>query len=370
MNILILGGTGAMGKYLTDILSVDKNTKVYVTSRNKHESRDNILFLHRNAHDDIFLNKILEIMKYDVIVDFMAYNESEFEKRTEKLLKSTNQYIFLSSSRVYADTEIIKENSPRLLDVSEDLEYLKTGEYALSKACQENILKNSNYNNWTIVRPYITYSDERLQLGVFEKEQWLFRALRGKTILFFKNIADKKTTLTYGQDVAMGICELINNESSLKKVVHITTSENIFWKDVLNIYLDVLEKEMGSRPKLCLLDDTESYQDILNKYQIKYDRLYNRIFDNSFITELSRNNVLYVSVEEGLKKCLSEFLNGKRNFKEINWLFEGFTDKITGEKTNLKEIDGIKNKIKYLTGRYFIKVYIFMKKIKNILKGK
>lgn len=365
MNILILGGTGAMGKYLTDILSVDKNNKIYVTSRKKYESKNNILFLYGNAHDNIFLNKILEKRRYDAIVDFMVYNELEFKKRMEKLLKSTEQYIFLSSSRVYAETKIIKEDSLRLLDVSTDLEYLKTDEYALSKARQENILKNSNYDNWTIVRPYVTYSDERLQLGVFEKEQWLFRALRGKSILFFKDIAEKRTTLTYGRDVAEGICKLIGNKDSLKKAVHITTSENIFWKDVLNIYLNVVEKETGKKVKIYLMNNSIYYQNTLNKYQVKYDRLYNRIFDNSFITELSKNSISYISIEKGLEKCLTEFLRGKRNFREIDWLFEGFADKITEEKINLKEILGIKNQIKYLIGRYFIKIYIFLKKYKQ-----
>lgn len=363
MNILILGGTGAMGKYLTDILSADKKNKIYVTSRKKYKGNENVFFLCGNAHDNIFLDEILNI-KYDVIVDFMVYEYEEFKERFEKLLKSTNQYIFLSSSRVYADSKMIKEDSPRLLDVSKDSEYLKTNEYALSKAREENILINSNYNNYTIVRPYITYGDERLQLGVFEKEEWLFRALRGKNILFFKDIAEKKTTLTYGYDVALGISKLIDNKNALKKAVHITTQENIYWKDILKIYLDTLEKETGKKIKVCLLENSIGYQNTLNKYQVKYDRLFNRVFDNSFITNLSENSILYTPLEEGLSKCLREFLNGKRNFKEINWLHEGYFDRMTGENTNFSEILGNKNKLKYLIGRYIPKIYIFIKKIR------
>ena len=56
-----------------------------------------------------------------------------------------------------------------------DEEYLKTDEYALSKARQEDILHRSGKNNWTVIRPYITYSEIRLQLGVLEKELWLYR---------------------------------------------------------------------------------------------------------------------------------------------------------------------------------------------------
>jgi nucleoside-diphosphate-sugar epimerase len=363
MNILILGGTGAMGKYLVDILSADENNKIYVTSRKKYKNNNNVIFLCGNAHDNVFLNEILNKEKYDVIVDFMIYNELEFKEKIENFLKSTSQYIFLSSSRVYADTKIIKENSPRLLEVSKDLEYLKTNEYALSKARQENILRESQYKNWTIIRPYITYSDERLQLGIFEKEQWLFRALRGKSIVFFKDIAEKKTTLTYGKNVAFGISELINNKDSLTKAIHITTDESIYWRDVLNIYLKVLKKEVGKKVKVYLLDDSTYYQNNLNKYQVKYDRLYNRIFDNNLITELSGDSIIYTPIEEGLKKCLTDFLRYKKNFREIDWLYEGYADKVTGEKTKLLEICGLKNKIKYLVGRYFLRLYSLIKKI-------
>ena len=52
--------------------------------------------------------------------------------------------MFLSSSRVYASQESpIREDSMRLLDVSHDSIYLKTDEYALAKARQEDILRKS-----------------------------------------------------------------------------------------------------------------------------------------------------------------------------------------------------------------------------------
>lgn len=76
------------------------------------------------------------------------------------------------------------------------MQYVQSDEYAIAKAKQEDILRNSDFKNWTIVRPYITYSDERLQLGFFEKELWLYRAIKGKTIIFPSDIYEKTTTLT------------------------------------------------------------------------------------------------------------------------------------------------------------------------------
>ena len=53
---------------------------------------------------------------------------------------------------------------------------------------EENLLFNSEKNNFTIIRPTITYNTQRLQLGVLEKENWLYRALHGRAIVFSDDV--------------------------------------------------------------------------------------------------------------------------------------------------------------------------------------
>ena len=225
-SILLLGGTGAMGNHLVQILS-DDGYEVYVTSRTPRESNLRTTYLLGNAHDDAFLDSLLVLREWDAIVDFMIYNSTEFAHRVNRLLTACKQYVFLSSSRVYADSkEPITENSPRLLDVCTDAEYLLTDEYALSKAREEDILLTSHHKNWTIIRPYITYGEFRLQLGVLEKDYWLYQALHNRTIVFSKDIASKVTTLTYGYDVARGIAAILGKEEALSEIFHITTAEH------------------------------------------------------------------------------------------------------------------------------------------------
>ena len=184
MEILVLGGTGAIGAHLVSLLSNIGGHNLFVTTRRKMLNERNVTYLVGNAHDESFMSELLK-RHYDAIVDFMSYKTSEFQHRYKKYLEATSQYVFLSSARVYADCgkSLITEKSPRLLDVCKDEAYLKTDEYALTKARQENLLLSSNKNNWTIIRPYITYSEKRLQLGVLEKEYWLYRALHGRTIV-------------------------------------------------------------------------------------------------------------------------------------------------------------------------------------------
>lgn len=171
--------------------------EIYVTSRKQMTSRDNLHYIQGNAKDPDFFVSLLN-RKYDVIIDFMVYGTDELERRLPELLSHTDQYCFFSSSRVYAESrQPITEESPRLLDVCTDQEYLHTDEYALAKAREEDLLRKSKEKNWTIIRPYITYNDYRLQLGVYEKENWLYRALQGRTIVLPKDIADRKTSLTF-----------------------------------------------------------------------------------------------------------------------------------------------------------------------------
>lgn len=354
MKVLVLGGTGAIGIHVVQLLR-EQEVVTYVTSRQKIESYDYLHYLQGDAKELTFLQECLQIHKWDAIVDFMVYNTQTFKERVGLLLNSTKQYVFFSSARVYADSEFpITETSPRLLDVSEDVDYLATDEYALTKARQEDILKNSEYKNYTIIRPYITYSENRLQLGVLEKEDWLYRALHGRTIVFSEDICKKITTLTYGYDVSSAIAELVGNINALGETFHITLNkqESCQWQYILNIYVEVLERHLGYKPKVSLqnLNDFLNMSPQIGKYQVLYDRLFDRYFDDSKIAQyFDVNN--FVKIKEGISQCLEEFLKNPQ-FKQIRWEKQAKMDKICNEKTSLFEIEGVKQKLKYLLSRY------------------
>ena len=350
MRVLILGGTGAMGMHLTKLLS-DSGIDNVVTSRIYRVPEGRTCYIQGNARDVDFIRTILQ-EHWDVIVDFMIYSTSDFGNRVNRLLDATSQYVFLSSARVYAGTTaLIAETSPRLLDASLDEEFLKTEEYSLIKARQEDILKLSGRSNWTVIRPYITYSESRLQLGTLEKEEWLYRALHGRTILFSDDINSKVTTMTYGLDVARGIASVLGNSHALGETFHITTENPSRWSDILAVYLSVLEKHLGKKPKVLFqnLDDFTRYRPG-GKHQVIYDRLFDRQFDNSKISEYV-DTANFVKTDVGLKRCLECFLESPK-FKNIDWVAEALKDRQTKEHTPLREIKGISQKLKYLTARY------------------
>ncbi|MBG7611719.1 NAD(P)H-binding protein [Polaribacter sp. BAL334] len=352
MKVLVLGGTGAMGIHLVKLLG-DSGNIVTVTSRSKINSTKNVNYVCGNAHDDVFLAKLLK-ESWDVIVDFMVYSTSKFELRINTLLKRTKQYVYLSSARVYSNNDsIIKENTPRLLDVSNDNDFLATDEYSLSKAKQENILKDTGKLNWTIIRPYITYDEKRLQLGFLEKEAWLYRALKGRTIVFSSSIAESITTLTYGFDVARGIFAVLNKDNAFGNTFHITVDDSNKWENILQLYISVIERHIGYRPKYILLNDDETLKMHSNVYQIKYDRMFNRVFDNTKINRFIDTKDFKKTLD-GLEICLQSFLINPK-FNNVYWPAEAMKDKICREHTSFIEIKNIKSILQYIYYRYLKK---------------
>lgn len=351
MDILVLGGTGAMGVPVVNKLN-DLGHNLYVTSRSCRESVSNIKYIQGNAKDPNFFASLLK-RKYDVIIDFMVYGTDELERRLPQLLFHTGQYCFFSSSRVYAESkQPITEDSPRLLDACTDQEYLNTDEYALAKAREEDLLRKGKEKNWTIIRPYITYNDYRLQLGVYEKENWLYRALQGRTIVLPKDIADRKTSLTYGPDVAAAIVNLIGNEKAYGQAFHVVNAESITWGEILDLYLDIIEKKTGKRPKVKIIDNSQGLQNVWNPWQIRYDRMYDRIFDSSKIQEVC-GVYHYKKMSSGLKECLEKFLD-KPKWLELDWRYEAWADKVTGDRASFSEIKGLRTKARYIKWRYLV----------------
>ncbi|WP_147007328.1 hypothetical protein [Companilactobacillus nantensis] len=369
MKILILGGTGAMGRPLTSILSLSK-MNVYVTSRYHHEDEDNIHYIKGNAHEINFLKEILK-NKYDVIIDFMIYQVSEFQERVNLFLNSTNQYIFLSSSRVYANCDgRITESSPRLLDISKDKEYLSTDDYSLTKAREENLLFDSGKKNWTIIRPYITYESNRLQLGIYEKDLWLTRVLQNKTIVVPRSLLNCKTTLTFGKDVSSRISMVVGNNKFLGETINITSNQFATWQQIIDMYSKEIIKLTGKKPKIIYSDNSEFIATIMKSYyQLKYDRLFNRTFDNSKIEKMTNNNNSYVSLDKGLRDSIKECLNKKEFSLNGSWVMRAYMDKVSGERENIRDIHSLYGKIKYLIVRYTPYLEFMYGQMRNIKGG-
>lgn len=99
---------------------------------------------------------------------------------------------------------------------------------------------------------------------------------------------------------------------------------------------------------------TDTWQDFYggDLAQVKYDRLYNRIFDNSRIRTIAPGIVF--NTKEKLKNCLLEFLRNP-TFTGISWENEARKDRLTGDWTSLCEIPSFRGKIRYILIRFGVR---------------
>ena len=311
-KILVLGGTGAMGRYaVPELLRLGFFVDVVALDA-PHITHENLSSTIANAMDDAWLKEKLAETRYDVILDFMSYKLQEFKDRVDLFLDNTDQYMFLSSCRVYANEEVpVKETSPRLLDVSTDEAYLKLyeNEYSLFKAAEENLLVNSGRKNWTIILPATTYSTGRAQLVTLEAGTFVSRALMGKPVVIPIQAKDKPATMSWAGDVGVMIARLAGKEEALGEKFIASTAEYNTWGQIAEIYRELLGLQYEWVDKEDYLRIMSKNQETISpfvRYQLEYARMFDRITDNSKVLRVTgMKQEELTTFYDGMKKELS-----------------------------------------------------------------
>lgn len=286
-KVLVLGATGAMGKYLVPEL-VKLNYDVTGVGLEESASWSvDAAYIQGDAFDKSFLEELLK-QNFDGIVNFMDYGKYDFSDYYQLFLDHTEHYIFLSSCRVYDDKEQpIKETSPRLWDSSEDEQLKASHDYCIQKAQNEDLLVASSYNNWTIVRPATTFSTMRLQLVTLEFKNCIARAMMGKKVVLPLQAKDKPATLSWAGDVAKMIARILFKEQSKREFYNVCSAEHRTWQEIAEYYHKLVGLE-------AVWVDKEDYLAILSpegkinvRWQLEYARLFRRITDNCKVLALT-----------------------------------------------------------------------------------
>lgn len=305
-KIMLLGGSGALGSYLTPEL-LKMGYQVHVVSLDTlHSDNPNLTYETANVKDDAWLAEALKA-GYDAVVDFMIYATKEFAPRCELLLKSTAHYVFLSSYRVYADAKgIITEDSPRLLDtIKDDPAFLASDDYSLAKARQEDLIHASGYRNFTILRPAPTFSSRKYQLITMEANSFINRALEHRPVVLPEPAMHKQATMNWSGDTAKMIARLILNPKAYGETYTVATAEHHTWGEIADYYKELLGMEY-------ITTDIDTFLDIFDRrtdwgrWRLMYDRMYDRVIDNRKLlrdTGLSQSD--FMPLKEALRKELA-----------------------------------------------------------------
>lgn len=330
-KVLLLGGTGTLS---LPVLEQALSCEFEVTIMNRGLRKKAISPAVRVINCD-FLN-IDEISskfgheEFDVIVDFLSRQREDIERIYPFFAKHCKQYIFISSACIYKrDSQDfpICESSPK-----PNTNWI----YNIQKyECENKLIELSSQEDsfFTIVRPYITYDDERIPLGIapayFAHRTIIERIKSGKP-WFTWDEGSAVTTITHTSDFARAVVSLFLNERAYNEDFHITSGYQCTQKELL----DVLFKKLGAHPNYVNFS-TEEISTSLPEYSelLKGDRSLSAIFDNSKVLEAIPGFEFKMSIDKGLDRVLSYWM--KNSSYCYDYIFEARIDKLISKKTKV-----------------------------------
>ena len=281
-RVLLIGGCGSMGSYLTpELLKLGYQVDIASNVRGDIE-HPNLRYLITDARD-IKNQKALLENHYDGVIDFLDYYYDDYLKRYRNFLENTGHYVYLSSYRAYYEAPgLTTEESPFQKDVHPDAQFRNSDDYSIYKAQNEETLRASGFENWSIVRPSIVFS--RLSLPLVSLGAWSIwnRAMDGKPTLIPDCAVGIDATCTWSGDLAKYFSRLLFNPKCFCEAYNFATSEYRPWGDWAKMYKEMLGLETWTIG----IDEFEKIYWNRAKWavrQLHYDRLFNRRMDNSKI---------------------------------------------------------------------------------------
>lgn len=185
MKILVTGGTTFVSKYVAEYF-VQKGEQVYVINRNSRPQVDGV---HLINCDRMELGDKLKGEKFDVVLDVATYTEEQMCSFLDAL-SDFDDYIFISSSAVYPETNIQPFTEEQECGANSIW-----GDYGVNKLKAERLLQKRVENAYILRPPYFYGVYENLHREAFafdcaEEGRPFYIPQNGDMKMQFFNVSD------------------------------------------------------------------------------------------------------------------------------------------------------------------------------------
>lgn len=274
MKVLFIGGTGAISSACSK-LAIERGYDLYLLNRGEtgRSVPQAAKIMRGDIRDKQSVINALGDLKFDVVVDWIAFTPEHLETDLELFRGRTNQFVFISSASAY--------QTPVNLPVTESTPLANPHwQYSRDKiACEERLIRAFREEQFpfTIVRPSHTYDETRLPLR--GRYTVINRMRQGKKVIVHGD-GTALWTLTHHQDFAKGFVGLLGNSHAVGEVFHITSDELLTWNQIY----ELAARAAGTTAHIVHIPSR-----VLAKYDAEWgaelfgDKAHSMIFDNTKI---------------------------------------------------------------------------------------
>lgn len=324
-KVLFIGGTGRLSWACADA-AVRKGFEVHVLNRGQNGIRavpDGAHFLQGNAREPETVRAAVQGMRFDVVVNFVAFTAADVAADLDIFRGRTGQYVFISSASAY-------QTPPARLPVTESTPLFNpVWAYSRHKiAAEELLIKAYREENFpvTIVRPSHTYDKGVVpMIGGWTS---IARMRAGKEVVVHGD-GTSLWTLTHASDFAKGVVGLLANPLALGDAFHITSDESPPWDRIVQ----TLARAAGvEQPKIVHVpSDAIAAVDRDWGDALLGDMAHSMVFDNSKIRRLVPGFQCTTPFAEGAREIIAWFdAHPERQIvdaakdKSMDWLVDAY----------------------------------------------
>lgn len=280
MRVLFIGGTGNISEDCAAAL-LGRGHEVWVLTRGRRPVGKGIFAVQADRRDKAALEKAVAEARPEVVLDFLAYEPAEVEAACDLLAGRVRQYVFISTTMVYAKPH-------RRVPLTEDAPLGNPwSEYARKKEACEDLLRERLRRDGfpaTIVRPSHTYSRRWIPNLVSSKGWWFAARLERGEPVYLADDGANPWTLTATADFAGALAGLAGNDRAVGEAFHITSDEALPW----NVIYQEIAGALGVRePRVERIPTDficERFPDLAGS--LRGDKCNPGIFDNAKLQRL------------------------------------------------------------------------------------
>lgn len=367
MNILLIGGTGTLSTAVRNFAIIEGH-QVSLFNRGNHNTNipREVKIIIGDFKNKASLEANFIDSKYDVVIDFLSRKSNDIERVYPIFKNRCQQYIFISSACVYRREKKdfpIKESSPKPnTDWSYNIEKYE---------CEETLIKLSKNASsyYTIIRPYITYDENRIPFGIAPEYQYhrtIIERIRAGKPMFVWDDGKALTTVTHVEDFAKAIVGLFLNNKAKNEDFHITGDFHYTGRELI----EKIYHSLDVKPNIISVP-SEKIATMMPQYasMLKGDRSLDALFDNSKIKNAVPGLIFQIDIYEGMKRIIRNYDSKPERY--YDYAYEGQVDKMLkniGVETQFVNYQGSDRyqKVKYYIYKYA--PYKYANRLCRILK--